>query len=337
MATSHEAFLQHINDARYHAQPEGHYESFFLRANHPSRPLAFWIRYTLFSPAMRPEEAAGELWAIYFNGETMGHVVVKRVVTLNDCLFNSSAFEVRIADALLCPGLAQGSLSLNGATITWNLTYQPGDEDPLLFLPLHLYTTGLPAAKSVVGAPLATFQGTLVVNGETIQVNQWVGSQNHNWGSKHTDQYAWGQVAGFDTHPGSVLEVATARLKVGPIWSPPLTLLVLRHEGKEWALNSIAQSLRASGSFTVGQWSFHTQSRDVSITGSISAPGEAFVGLRYSNPPGGTKDCLNTKLASCQVQIAERGTNRPETLSTRHRAAFEILTDARRHPITIRV
>ena len=84
-------------------------------------------------------------------------------------------------------------------------------------------------------------------------MNQWVGSQNHNWGSRHTDQYAWGQVAGFDTHPDSFLEVATARLRVGAVWSPPLTLMVLRHEGKEWALNSIVQSLRASGSFTVGQ------------------------------------------------------------------------------------
>jgi hypothetical protein len=336
MPTSREAFLQHINYARYRAQPEGHYESYFLRANHPSRPLAFWIRYTLFSPAMRPEEAVGELWAIYFNGETTGHIVVKQVVALHDCLFDSSAFEVRISDALLGPGLAKGSLGLNEATITWNLTYQSGDEDPLLFLPFHLYETRLPAAKSVVGAPLATFQGSLVVNGETVEVNQWVGSQNHNWGSKHTDEYAWGQVAGFDTHPGSVLEVATARLKLGPIWSPPLTLLVLRHAGKEWALNSIAQSWRASGSFTVGRWSFHTQSRDVSITGSISAPEEAFVGLRYSNPPGGTKDCLNTKLASCQVQITERGTNRQETLWTHHRAAFEILTNTRRHPITIR-
>jgi hypothetical protein len=336
MTTSREAFLQHVNDARYHSQSEGHYESFFLRANHPSRPLAFWIRYTLFSPAKHPEEAVGELWAIYFNGETMEHVVVKKAVALNDCLFSSSAFEVRIADALLCPGLAKGSLSLSGATITWNLTYQPGDEDPLLLLPLDLYTTRLPAAKSVVGAPLATFQGTLVVNDETIELSQWVGSQNHNWGSRHTDQYAWGQVAGFDTHPDSVLEVATARLKLGPIWSPPLTLLVLRHNGKEWALNSIAQSFRASGSFTIGRWSFHTQNRDVSIKGSISAPEEAFVGLRYSNPPGGAKDCLNTKLASCQIEVMERGTNRQENLSTRHRAAFEILTSARGHPITIR-
>jgi hypothetical protein len=46
----------------------GHYESCYQRADHPSRPLAFWIRYTLFSPRGHPEVAVGELWAVFFDG-----------------------------------------------------------------------------------------------------------------------------------------------------------------------------------------------------------------------------------------------------------------------------
>ena len=30
--------------------PGGHHESYVQRANHPSRPLAFWMRYTVFRP-----------------------------------------------------------------------------------------------------------------------------------------------------------------------------------------------------------------------------------------------------------------------------------------------
>jgi hypothetical protein len=49
---------QQANWTRYQpGQKMGHYESFFQRANHPSRPLAFWIRYTIFSPQDRPEDA----------------------------------------------------------------------------------------------------------------------------------------------------------------------------------------------------------------------------------------------------------------------------------------
>lgn len=335
MPSALEAFLPHINDVRYQAQPEGHYESFFQRANHPSRPLAFWIRYTIFSPRRRPQDAVGELWAIFFNGETGSHVVVKHTVPLQQCTLRSSAFEIIIGGADLRPGELRGAVSIEQASIAWDLTYQT-EAAPLLLLPLRLYGTRLPAAKSLVGAPLAAYQGNLVVNGETIEVNQWIGSQNHNWGSRHTDSYAWGQVAGFDTHPESFLEVATARLKSGPVWSPPLTLLVLRHAGKEWTLNTVLQGWRAKGSFDLGHWRFRSHSKQVMIEGSIDAPRSAFVGLRYANPPGGTKDCLNTKLASCRVQVQERGSNKQETLFTRHRAAFEILTEDHRHGVPIR-
>jgi hypothetical protein len=335
VTTSLGTFTAHVNQTRYHGQPQGHYESFFQRANHISRPLAFWIRYTLFSPKGHPEEAVGELWAIYFNGETGDHAVVKQVASLSNCVFSRSDFMVQIAGASLQQGQLQGGVTMGATSIAWDLHYQSA-EAPLLFLPLRLYHTRLPAAKSVVGAPLAIYQGQLIVNGEPVEVDQWVGSQNHNWGSKHTDQYAWGQVAGFETHPDSFLEVATARLKVGPVGIPPLSLLVLRHAGKEWALNSILQSLRATGKFEIGQWSFRSQTREVAIEGTISAPRAAFVGLRYRNPPGGTKECINTKLASCELLVTDRESNRRDRLFTMHRAAFEILTDDRRHGIPMR-
>jgi len=59
---------QKANWTRYQpGQGAGHYESFFQRANHPTRPMAFSIRYTIFSPQNHPENAVGELLAIYQN------------------------------------------------------------------------------------------------------------------------------------------------------------------------------------------------------------------------------------------------------------------------------
>ena len=82
-------FNQRVNHARFLGQPNGHYESFFLRANHPTRPLAFWIRYTLFSPKNRPDNALGELWAIFFNGESNEHAVAKQEFPLAECRFET--------------------------------------------------------------------------------------------------------------------------------------------------------------------------------------------------------------------------------------------------------
>lgn len=327
------------NFARYRpGQRAGHYESFFQRANHPSRPLAFWIRYTLFSPDKHPEWARGELWAVYFDGETGRHVAVKRDVPVADCAFGTAEFRVRVGEARLAPGRLDGSATAGGHIIAWDLGFR-GQGEPLFLLPLGRYRAALPAAKSLVGGPLAVYSGSLRVDGAAIEVVDWVGSQNHNWGRRHTDRYAWGQVAGFDTHPESFLEAATARLRLGPLWNPPLTLLVLRHRGREIALNTVWQAVRAEGTLRDFTWRFRSETPAVRVEGTIAAAREDFIGLRYRNPPGGTKQCLNTKLAACRLVLTDKaagGARPPEILFTRSRAAFEILTDEGEHGIAIR-
>ena len=326
------------NHTRYQpGNKAGHYESFFQRANHPTRPLAFWIRYTIFSPEQRPEDALGELWAVYFDGERGHHVAVKKEVPFRECLFDRSRFFVDVDGSRLEPGRLKGSAASSGRNISWDLSFR-GEAEPLFLLPLELYGKKLPRAKSVVGLPMALYRGVISVDGTAIEVADWVGSQNHNWGSKHTDLYAWGQVAGFDTHPESFLEVATARIKIGPFWTPFMTPIVLRHEGGEFSLNSLGQTIRARGSFDYFNWKFRSRSREIDVEGTISAPRDAFVSLCYYNPPGGTKHCLNSKIASCEIKIKDKRSGRSgavQTLSARYRAAFEILTDDRSHGIEI--
>lgn len=324
------------NFTRYRpGQLTGHYESFFVRANHPTRPLAFWIRYTIFSPHRQPEQAIGELWAILFDGDTGHHVAVKKEVPFKQCAFKTDEFSITVGDARLEPGRLIGVVASIDHTLGWNLTFA-GKSPPLFLLPLNMYTARLPKAKSLVPMPMAVFSGSIVVDGETIDVSDWVGSQNHNWGAKHTDLYAWGQVAGFDNAPDSFLEVATARLKIGPVWTPFITPIVLRHCGEEIALNALMQTIGAKASFDYFTWHFRSETEAVSIEGTIEAPREAFVGLNYRNPPGGVKHCLNTKIAACKLKITRKRSGAVETLSTQHRAAFEILTDDRQHGVEIR-
>jgi hypothetical protein len=325
-------FHQQANHSRFHGQTHGHYESFFLRANHPTRPLAFWIRYTLFSPKDLPQQTLGELWAVFFNGETHQHVVVKQEFPLADCLFDTSAFRVRIGEAQLTSRHLKGAVESKGRALAWELTFA-GDSTPVLLLPLNLYKGRFPAAKSLVSLPMARFDGQLSVNGKPMVVSAWLGSQNHNWGIRHTDLYAWGQVAGFDTHPDSFLEVATAKLRLGPFWTPPITPLVLRHRHKEYTCTGLTQALKAQGSFSYFAWAFRSGTESTEIKGEISAPRDAFVGLKYYNPPGGIKQCLNSKIARCRLQLRDRASGSTEVLETESRAAFEILTDNQDHGV----
>ena len=285
-ATRHD--LSYWQGARYRqGQSRGHYESWFLRANHPTRNVAFWIRYTIFAPHGRPQDAIGELWAIYFDGELRG--------------------------------------SASGAHgIRWRLTYRDGGA-PMIFLPERTYEARLPKAKALCTRPRVVFDGALDVDGESIAIDGWIGSENHNWGSRHTDTYAWGQVVGFDDAPEAFLECVTAKLKLGPLWTPPMTIVCLRFGGHDYRLNSRLQPIRAKGAWKDFDWRFDSTEAGVRIHGRIHAAPEDFVSLKYCNPPGGTHTCLNSKLAACEVTL-ERSGEPAVALTTRHRAAFEILT-----------
>ncbi|MGK5094338.1 hypothetical protein WDW89_20270 [Deltaproteobacteria bacterium TL4] len=323
----------HWNSIRFNSgEKGGHYESYFQRANHPTRPLAFWIRYTIFCPKGNPEEALGELWSIYFDGEQNRITAAKEEFPIEQCTFSKTGLNAKIKGSVLYDGHLKGGATSRGNTLGWDLNFK-GEAPPLLLLDESYYEKGFPKAKALVGSPNALYNGELRVNRKSLKIENWIGSQNHNWGSKHTDLYAWGQVSGFDNAPEAFLECSTARVKIGPLWTPWLALIVLRVDGEEYALNTLTQAYHAHGRFSYFTWNFDTQKDDTRIYGLIQAPKSAFVGLTYYNPPGGSKTCLNTKIARCELTLEHQGDRR--TLVSQNRAAFEILTDDSEHGVSV--
>ena len=192
-------------------------------------------------------------------------------------------------------------------------------------MPHRMYSLPLPRAKTVVPQPLARFTGTITVDGKSQASTRWVGSQNHNWGSRHTDRYAWGQVAGFDDQPDAFLECSTARLKVGPVMTPPLSVAALRLGDEVLSCTGLYYAVRALGAYAPYQWHLETTGKPGTLDVRISADPSEFVALRYPNPPGGTKICLNSKLAHCEITV--RRPNLAPLVLRSSRAAFEILAD----------
>lgn len=333
----HRALRERLNRCRHgsgRGAERGHYESYFLRANAPGRPLAFWIRYTIFAPRGAPDQAEGELWAVVFDGERQEIHVGKEVAALADCRFGGPELDVEVAGATLRDGVLEGRVSGDGVPIQWSLRHD-APHPPLLLLPEPYYERGFPKAKALVGAPGAQFDGTLRLGDREVEVKGWTGSQNHNWGPQHTDHYAWGQVSGFDGEGADVfLECAMPRFKVGPVWTPFLPVVVVRSDEGEFAFNTIAQALRNRGALEGLEWSFYARRGDAAVQGHFQAPPEAFVGLRYRNPGGTDKVCLNSKLASCRLRLTVGG--RTRELETRDRGAFEILDDVGRPEIPVR-
>ncbi len=311
------------NGARWKpGDKDGHYESWFMRGN-DAADRAFWIRYTIFSPEGRPEAAVGELWAIWFDrGKPV--IATKTELPIARCSFASDRLAVKIGDAALDATTLRGSTTTHGHTIAWDLQFG-GGSGPILLMTPRLYEFRIPRAKMVVTRPLATFKGTITIDGTAVAIDDWLGSQNHNWGSRHTDRYAWGQVAGFEEDPDAFLECGTGRLKLGPVWTPPMSPVVLRLGDETLSWTGVTRSLRALGAYAPYQWHLETTSKAGTIDIRIEGEPDDFVALRYGNPPGGSKIVLNSKIARCEVTL--RRPERPPLVLHSKRAAFEILDD----------
>ena len=314
---------------------QGHYESYFLRANHPSKKQAFWLRYTIFSSSDKTSELA-EIWGAFFDNDEV--IAIQQDISLNECSLADSKNKIQLGNntlefAHLDKGKASGNINDKTRCMSWQLDYS-GETNVLPLFPAAYYQRSLPKAKVVVGIPQAFFNGQLNVNGKTIDINNWQGSENHNWGSKHTDEYAWGQVSGFDGEPDSFLECSTARIKIGPLWSPRMSLAVLRIDQQEYRFNNLWQAVKNQGSYQYFDWSMHCKNKNFTLEMNMSSKGHDVAGLNYRNPPGGSHTCLNSKVASCDVILKKNG-KVLHHLQTQHRAAFEILTDDKSHGIRI--
>lgn len=307
------------------AQSGGHYESWFLRANHPTQKHAFWVRYTIFQPK-GSDDAVGELWAIVFrDGEI---TAVKETMSFGECHVGEGALKLGFGAAVLDGEGAEGSARSNDRTIRWSLRMQ-GGEDPVLLLPAGLYGAPFPKAKALVPRPQVRFRGEVAVDGVAMPVDGWVGSQNHNWGVKHTDEYAWGQVVGFEGAPDAFLEVSTAKVHLGRLRTPWMTPLVFRFEGREHRLCALWRTVKNRGQYVCEdpkmlRWEFEAEDKNIRVRGTMRAPTTDFVALPYPNPPGGQKVCLNSKIARCDLEVRTRGFTRSLRSD---RAAFEILTE----------
>ena len=187
-----------------------YYESRFIRANHPDRAQAVWLRWTLLYP--QPGEPVADVWVMVFDPDGGGNRAIKRPHPIAAADFRTDPWSARIADTAIDDHSATGTLD----DARWDLTIAPGAQAGVKLLTERAYRAKFPTAKTQVRHPLARFDGT-VAPGGPITLDGWIGSVNHNWGRNHTPAYAFGQVCGFEGNPSSSLEIVTAHAALGPL------------------------------------------------------------------------------------------------------------------------
>ncbi|HEV3228793.1 MAG TPA: hypothetical protein VGY97_04905, partial [Solirubrobacteraceae bacterium] len=328
--TSHPGALR--SQARFPDVPRdrAHYESFYLKASHPSEPIAFWIRHTVFkAPGERP---IGSLWCTLFDAGRPGPLAGK--VTLPpDELHAGPDTYVRIGSSELVPGRASGQAESDRRRASWELTFKEGPEPFPYFPRPWMYRARVPRTKAILLYPSAVFSGRLIIDGEELDVNEWLGMIGHNWGSEHPERGIWLRGDGFTGEPHAWLDAVVGRVRVGPVVTPWLGNGCLYLDGARHRVGG-----PRPGAVEIDEkptsCAFVLHGDGLVVRGTVEADPERFVGWVYSNPGGGPHPTLNCSIADMTLTVERPGL--PDTtLKASGRAAYELQLRERDHGIPI--
>ncbi len=322
------------------------YESFYLRAVAPDRPLGAWIRYTAHKHPRQPPQ--GSLWCTVFDGLNSPPYMYKLTT---DALSAPEDAWIAVGGARLGPGHAEGACG----EARWSLRFA-SEEPELRHLPhALLYRAPLPRTKLSSPAPAARFEGTLELPsvtppspspnpsappGRTIQLDGWRGMVGHNWGAQHAERWIWLHGVGFEEQPEAWIDVAIGRVRVAGRTTPWVANGALHVDG---------QRLRLGGVGARGLLVAERPQRCVlSLPGAdgavveahVQAPPEALAGWRYADPDGGHPSASHQHdVSNCSVAALTLTVRRPElpalTLHTAHGAAYELGMRERNHGVPI--
>ena len=298
------------------SQGKGHYESFYIRACHPSEPLGVWIRYTVHKPPNA--QPTGSVWFVLFDAAA-GAPLASKVTT--DELSAGAGEYIRVGESYFRPGLAEGAAPSEQCKPSWRLEVESGEE-PFPYLPAGwMYRAPVPRTKAESPYPAATFRGELDVDGRRIDVDGWRGMVGHNWGSEHAERWIWTQGLLFDGDESAWFDATLGRIKLGLVTSPWVANGALSIGGKLIRLGGPRRRVevheRPDGA------EFKMGGNGLKLTGRVGSDPSNFVGWVYSDPGGPQHNTVNCSIAEMTLTVT-RESARPLELHTPHGAAYEL-------------
>jgi hypothetical protein len=331
------------NGVRFDASRRSdHVESFFFKATAPDAKRAIWLKATIFSSRTDPEYPVAEAWAIAFDhrGSEPFAVAVRQTVPLSRASFGRCELAIDWNDPAdgrfhATPGHTSGQVRTGDRQLGWDLRFA-GDDRPLVLFPFDwMYCGPFPSSKTVTPYPDVRFQGDVQVGSERWELTDWHGMQGHNWGRGHAELYAWAHCNQWSKDVGLVLEAVSAQVRMGPLLTPVLSMIVVRHDGVDYPFHRLRQLFGTRADIGLRRYTFAARSPTARIEGMLEAPVEQFVGLYYANPRGLTTYCLNSKLATARIRFERQGKVPIELRS--EAAALEIGTKRSDHGVRMHV
>ncbi|NLT07830.1 MAG: hypothetical protein GXY03_16200 [Solirubrobacterales bacterium] len=314
-----------LDDARFPGWKagDGGYESYYVKASHPTDPVSIWLRHTVHK---RPGHAPlGSLWLTLFDATGAGPWAVKETTVALDA---GGGDLIRVGDARFAPGVAVGRAAAVPAAAerreaSWELTFTC-PEAPLRHLPrAWMYRAPLPRTKLLSPYPDARFEGTVVAGGREVDITGWRGMVGHNWGAQHAERWIWMHGAGFEGDGGAWIDVALGRIKVGGWTTPWVANGVLALGGERLRLGGLGATRTTEVAERADGAAFTLTGRDVTVQGQVGAEPGDFVGWVYADPDGSEHNVVNCSIANMVLTVSRPG-RAPATLTLAGSAAYEL-------------
>lgn len=296
-------------------------EVWYATVAHRRLRTGLWVRYTIDAPEAGEPSCA--LWASYFDPEgsrTFTGREVHPIDVLGHVPGRDDGAVVRIGDAWMSESHLEGTVSSGGRSLAWSLDVEPADRC-YQHLPRALRRRAARRFSTLCSPNLSVpFSGTVELDGERIRYDREPGCQSHRWGRRHSLSWAWAHCSEWDDGADAVFEAVAAKAARG---LPPLSFPYLRFRGQDLVFTA----LRARGRYELPAWTFAASGPRWRITGAARLPLDRSVQVRYVDPDGGTRHCVNSEIADLVVEVHERrdwGWRHVARLASTGRAHFEL-------------
>jgi hypothetical protein len=311
------------------------YESFYLRAVAPDRPLGLWIRHTVHKAPGRP--ARGSVWCTVFDARRGSPYMHK---LSGNRLSTPPGTWIAVGEAHIGPGVAEGSCG----EASWALRFESEEPELLHLRPAWLYRAPLPRTKLTSPSPAARFAGTLELAGERIELEGWPGMVGHNWGAEHAERWLWLHGVGFREDPTAWLDVALGRLKLAGRMTPWVANGAIGLQGRRVRLGGLGARGLSVREGPNGCELHVPGAGGLSMSARASVPSGTAAGWRYADPDGGEHDVVNCSIAALELRLegtsggsSLAGAASGSTLELRseHGGAYELGMRERDHGVPI--
>jgi hypothetical protein len=308
-------------------EPKGHYESFYIRAAHPTDPLGVWIRYTVHKrPGAAPK---GSMWFVLFDASADGPVASK--VTTDELSAPAGEY-IRVGEGHFGPGLAEGTAPSGQARPSWRLEVET-EHEPFPYLPAGwMYRAPVPRTKAESPYPAASFRGELEVDGRRIEVDGWRGMVGHNWGAEHAERWIWTQGLLFDGDETAWFDATLGRIKLGLVTSPWVANGAIWVGGELTRLGGPRRRVKVEERPDGAE--FEMAGKGLTVRGSVGSERRNFVGWVYADPDGPEHNTVNCSIADMTLTVHNDGGPARE-LRLRGGAAYELGMRERDHGVPI--